>query len=1234
MRVFTQCTSVVLSFLAAFLLAPRAINPARPSHPITGTSGMNGTTGSASAREAEPSGALEALEFWTRARAYPDADIAPAKFYKAYADSRRLLGKRAPSSLTAGSLWEPIGPVNLQGRTISVAFNPLNGNTVYVGSASGGLWRSYTGGLAGDWQRVVTGYPVLGVGAIAIDPADSNTMYIGTGEVYRSHGALGGLVIRTTRGSYGIGILKTTDGGSTWTKTLDWSFNEERGVQAIRINPHNRRTVLAATTEGIYKTTDGGQTWYATLGAPMAEDIIINPTDTTLVLATCGNFSSVDAGLYISFDTGESWFAVGGFPAFSGKALLESYAHNPNTVYASVADSTTGVSSLWRSTDFGGSWTQISSMDVAGLQGWYSHFVAVKPDDSTRIVRAGVGIYYSTNGGVSLIGSAGSYSDHHSYAHHPTDPNTLYIVNDDGVYRSTDFGITFSNVGFGMQTGQFYNGFSNSTSDSLLAIVQSQDHIPGYKYTGSLLWSRSALDECGWTAINPKNDRTMFAVNRNGGTVGKSTDRGNSFGGVFSSGSAGSWNTPIIMSPSDTNVIYLGKDLVYKSTGAGTGWFQTSSSGFLDGNLSLSMAISFTSPDTLYVGKAPLGARSHVFRTTNGGVAWTDVTGTLPDRYPMDLAVDPSNSRIVYAAFAGSNVGHVFKSTNAGGSWSDITGTLPDIPTTAVLVDPTDGNIVYAGNDIGVYVSTNAGGSWDNISEGLPDAVLISSLSFSPSNRMLRAATHGNGVYQRRMPIAVHAITVMSPNGGELWDATTIHPITWTETPQTPVRIQYSTDNGASWLPVADSVYSLTGSYSWHVPYTPSSQARVRVTALADTSFHDRSDGVFSITFHGSVVSLGTGWNLISLPVKVADPRKSTLFPTASSPAFDYLGSYHVRDTLKNGPGYWLRSSSSQSVPILGDSIVAETLAVAADWNLIGSISSSVPVSAITSSPPGIIVSRYFGYAAGYYTLTSVDPGQGCWVKTSAGGQLIVAHAAAGQSPVAARRLAEVNDLSSLSELTFSDASGSKQSLYFGINAPGTDAAGIDAARYEMPPIPPAGVFDARFATQRMVELFDGKKSAEVPILVSGGNGALSIGWHIRQTSATLVVDGKAISLSGDGSDQLAGDHSAENAMPRIRLTLSPAQVAETPKEFSLEQNYPNPFNPMTEVRYEVPVQSRVLLTVYDLLGREVATLVDEVIPAGRHSARWDASGAPSGIYFYRLTAGSFTGTKKMALVR
>ncbi len=1064
------------------------------------------------------------------------------------------------------------------------------------------------------------------MGAIAIDGRDTNTLYIGTGEVYRYQGTVGGVVIRTTRGSYGIGVLKTTDAGATWTKSLDWSFHQERGIQALRVNPGNSRMLLAATSEGIYKTTDGGQSWYNTLPVPMAEDIVINSADTARILVTCGNFSSGGAGLYTSFNAGESWSQVGPFPTFSGKAVLEPY--NSNVVYASVADSTTSVSSLWRSDDFGASWTQINSMDVAGVQGWYSHIVAVNPDDSTSVVHSGASSYHSTDAGTTFLLTPTGYADSHSYAHLPSDPNILYVVCDAGVTRSTDFGATFSLISQGMQIAQFYNGFSNSSTDSLLALGRVQDCC-GIKYTGSLSWAVPGLGETGWTAINPINDRTMFEVLEYAHNFAISTDRGSSFSIVATFSFTGSWNPPLMISPSDTNVLYLGSDRVLKSINAGSGWNTTSTVGFLDGNPSLSMAISSTNSDTLYVGKAPLGARAHIFRTTNGGTTWSDVTGTLPDRYPLDLAVDPNNSRIVYVALGGANSGHLFKSTDAGGNWSDVTGSLPDIPTTAVVVDPMNSNSVYVGNDIGVYASTNAGTSWNWFSDGLPEAVLISDLTISHSNRMLRATTHGNGVYQRRIPSALPALRLTSPIGGEQWDATTVHSITWSEGLVTAVKLEYSTDAGATWLNIAGSVPAFPETYAWRVPYTPTTKARVRVTSIADSTLRVQSGSDFAITFHGSVVHAASNWNLISLPVRAGDGRRTALFPTASSPAFDYQGSYQVRDTLKNGPGYWLRSSSSQAVPILGDSIAAETLAVSADWNLIGSISSSVPVSAITSLPPGIVVSRYFAYAGGYYALGSVDPGQGCWVKTSSSGQLILSQTTGVQSTAALQHLAKSNDLSSLSELTISDASGSKQTLYFG-----ADASGINAARYELPPIPPPGVFDARFATQRMIELFEGKKSAEASILISGGNGPFSIGWHIRQTPATLLVDGKAISLSGEGSVQLAGTPSSRSSLGRIRLVLSPAQVTEIPKEFMLDQNYPNPFNPTTEVRYELPVESRVQLTVYDLLGREVATLTDGVIPAGRHSVRWDASSAPSGVYFYRLTAGSFTGTRKMALIR
>src|SRR5208283_3468193 len=476
------------------------------------------------ARQHEPeerSGALGALNYWTAMRAYPNNDIPSTAYYRAYqlATAKR---KEYERTISSSNIWEPIGPTNLHGRCISVAINPQNPNTIYLGTASGGLWRSFTGGLGGDWLQIPLGYPALGISSIVIDPLDTNTVYIGTGEVYRYQGAYGGLVVRTTRGSYGIGILKTTDAGATWTKSLDWSYNQERGIEKIEMNPLNHNTLYAATTEGIYKTVNAGGGWTNMYAEPMGEDIVINSLDTNKVMVSLSNFS-LDPFIVTSGDAGASW-APTPAPSFSGKAMLCAYQKNPNIVYASIADSTTGVGGLWKTTDFGYSWNEVidrTSDNLFGVpgsgQGWYSHFVIVHPTDSTLVIQNSVNVSKSTDGGVTFFNVGTGNADNHGYAIHPTNPNIVYFVNDDGIYLSTDLGSSYVSVGTGLQTGQLYNGFSCSASDSLMAIGQSQDHIPGYRYLGSPIWDHGSVsDESGWTAIDQTNDNIQYCVDRYG----------------------------------------------------------------------------------------------------------------------------------------------------------------------------------------------------------------------------------------------------------------------------------------------------------------------------------------------------------------------------------------------------------------------------------------------------------------------------------------------------------------------------------------------------------------------------------------------------------------------------------------------------------------------------------------------------------------------------------------------
>jgi photosystem II stability/assembly factor-like uncharacterized protein len=163
------------------------------------------------------------------------------------------------------------------------------------------------------------------------------------------------------------------------------------------------------------------------------------------------------------------------------------------------------------------------------------------------------------------------------------------------------------------------------------------------------------------------------------------------------------------------------------------------------------MAIAPTSQDTVFVGTVPGSGRVRIFRTTDGGTIWTDVTGTLPNRYPLDICVDPLDSRVVYVTFGGFDTTRLAKSTDAGLTWTQISSPLPNAPTTAVAVDPFNTSHVYVGDDVGVFVSTDAGLTWTSFNDGLPEAAIAGDLVITPSNRSIRLASHSNGVFTRKL---------------------------------------------------------------------------------------------------------------------------------------------------------------------------------------------------------------------------------------------------------------------------------------------------------------------------------------------------------------------------------------------------------------------------------------------------------------------------------------------------
>lgn len=733
------------------------------------------------------SGALEALNLWSFQRAYPDQAIPNVGHFAAFEQSQRAMSKKLSKSAQVAP-WRAIGPCNMGGRTLAVVFNPQNPNTIYAGSASGGLWRSYSGGVgAKAWDYVATGFPVLAVSSIAFAPNDSNTIYIGTGEVFNYQAAGTGAAYRATRGTYGVGILKTTDGGLSWSKSLDWSYQQQRGVWAIKINPLNPKTIWAATTEGTYKTTDAGKIWTRVHPVIMATDIIISPIDTNVIVVGCGNFGSTGHGLYRSADGGESWFKVkGGVPeTFQGKVKLDVFDGTPSIMLTSIGNgfyigyqNATWLCDSW---DNGATWNLVTSQDYSLWQGWYSHDVAVNPKDFTHVMAVGIDIWKSKLGGANLeqksywtLWQGGqippgepegppnySHADHHDVVFHPTQPNIIYFGTDGGVFRSLDGGETFESCNGGYQSVQFYNGFACSQQDSALAIGGMQDNGT-IIYRGTDAWDRIVLGGDGCcAAIDATNDNIMYGSSQNL-NISRSDNRGQSWRRIAPPNAGGyvCFVAPYVLGIDKPEIVYAGQDVVFKSLNRGNIWTRTNNGVPLDGNPVFAMAISYQNSNILYAATAPALARPGIFRTLDGGQTWDNITGDLPDRFPGDLAVDPNDDAVVYLTFMGFGTAHVYKSENYGDRWQNIGAGLPDVPTAAIVVDPLFPNNIYAGNDLGVYVSTTAGENWEPFLDGLPDAVIAMDLAISPVNRKLRVATHGNGAYERDLisiPVSVSA---------------------------------------------------------------------------------------------------------------------------------------------------------------------------------------------------------------------------------------------------------------------------------------------------------------------------------------------------------------------------------------------------------------------------------------------------------------------------------------------
>ncbi len=397
------------------------------------------------------------------------------------------------------------------------------------------------------------------------------------------------------------------------------------------------------------------------------------------------------------------------------------------------------------------------------------------------------------------------------------------------------------------------------------------------------------------------------------------------------------------------------------------------------------------------------------------------------------------------------------------------------------------------------------------------------------------------------------------------------------------------------------------------------------------TIVHSAEGSPDSVMLHGvgedttttRMLAINAGWNLVSLPLRVPDARRTTLFPTSASRVFRYGGSYFVPlgDSLEWGYGYWVRFDSAVSQPIVGLPIWSDTVQLFTNWNMIGTVTNAVSVGSVIASQPGLIISNFFSYDGAYMVADSLRPGYGYWVRTNGAGWIVL-QSAAGPGTVAKQRIAPVEMPSNT--LTVTDADGRSQKLYFGEGP--TD--GKSLMRYDLPPAPPEGAFNVRFSSGRMAEAVShyiiGK--TEFPMVLEGMKYPVRLDWAIDSKDTkyyTLLTNSgsatPSIELKGTGSATLRGGESVR--------ALAVANEKGLPAAYALLQNYPNPFNPATTIAFDLPKASLVTLAVYNVLGEKVATLADGAsYDAGTYGLHFDASTLASGVYYYQLIARSSSG--------
>ncbi|MBP6821885.1 MAG: hypothetical protein KA368_10090, partial [Acidobacteria bacterium] len=695
----------------------------------------------------------------------------------------------------------------VSGRVTAIDVHPTNPDIVYVGTAQGGLYRSLNGGTT--WTPLMDNALSLAIGAVTINPSDPTMVFVGTGEANFSADSYFGVGLYIIQNADSnaptlVGPLnKDASNADVFTN---------RAISRVLVDPTDANMVFVATASG----TSGNPSSTVGLTLPPAglyrstNALSANPTFTRLSVPTgagitsrsisdatmepgnpdvvncvvLGTNAANDGGIWRSTNaraanpTFTRTLTLGTATASLRADLAINKVGSVVTLIAATAENSTG--RMRRSVDGGATWsaTIAGANGFCGGQCFYDNEPAISPTDANLIFLGGATTFIkSTNGTTFAASGTGLHADHHAIVFAPSNPTIVYEGNDGGIYKSTDTGASWTSLNNSTFSATQFQSVAVHPRDRNFSLGGTQDNGTNF-YRPDGTWTRADFGDGGQVQIEQNSyDNTNVTAyhtyfnQTNAMGYARITNTANAQENgwtFFGCGFAGTPNgmtcaatsilfyAPMAQGPGNPNTLYFGSDVLYRSSNNGVTMTKVSQEPIVSGQAITAIGISQQNDNVRIVGLR----NGKVFATTTGSSPLTDVTSAsfpTPARAIGKVAIDPNNSDTAYVTFLGFGVTagqHIWKTTNLSGgaaTWAAAGNGIPDVPVNAFVIDPANSNNLYAGTDIGVYQSTDGGANWIPFGTSLP-RVAVFDLAIQSPNRILRAATHGRGIYETTIP--------------------------------------------------------------------------------------------------------------------------------------------------------------------------------------------------------------------------------------------------------------------------------------------------------------------------------------------------------------------------------------------------------------------------------------------------------------------------------------------------